>query len=567
MADAGFTFGPSLTTLAATAIPTSRPPARVALKPPLFPGKPRRSIDTRGYQIHYSDALASSVHEMRMCKPAKRPWTASRAASPSWSPALGTSLNAPWRDSSAPWSAQSSAGSPSRQKFVVTPPAQQRTQPKLHRTSSSVSVFGQGLSALRAKTPPGQRLANLRDSDLHKFLSRPMYAGLYLLEPRQRTPRGEDGDAMRLGGSGGGPSRSGSHRAGMKQSSKDLQRSVRMVSEAAGREDELLFQLADANSDWNLSFEEFRALVTARLPKLLQGDAETLHEREAQLKDWYRALDANGDGKVDPYEYFLFAVRECLFRAEQHREAELRKLTTGGESVEQSAFNILFHGGLESREGRQYVSRRAFKKLAVRLGFGSDVGETVFEAVLVDYLLHHGRRAEAIEPSKSTTAIEATFLLKSIQKQTNQLKPLLVQWMAKRPGAPGRDSPTRDHIEAARQLRFDEKTLAELRDLPADDVHGMLRTLRAALRSDNMQRVHAIFRAWDTNASLAVGMAEFQQGLAELGFGFCPPQVVQRLFDELDDNQSYQLDFREFKRWLNGSDAGFERQLHDPEYA
>ena len=77
--------------------------------------------------------------------------------------------------------------------------------------------------------------------------------------------------------------------------------------------------------------------------------------------------------------------------------------------------------------------------------------------------------------------------------------------MAKRPGAPGRDSPTRDHIEAARQLRFDEKTLAELRDLPADDVHGMLRTLRAALRSDNMQRVHAIFRAWDMNASLASG--------------------------------------------------------------
>ena len=38
---------------------------------------------------------------------------------------------------------------------------------------------------------------------------------------------------------------------------------------------------------------------------------------------------------------------------------------------------------------------------------------------------------------------------------------------------------------------------------------------------------------------------------------------MQRLFDELDDNQSYQLDFREFKRWLNGSDAGGE-QLHDP---
>ena len=42
---------------------------------------------------------------------------------------------------------------------------------------------------------------------------------------------------------------------------------------------------------------------------------------------------------------------------------------------------------------------------------------------------------------------------------------------------------------------------------------------------------------------------------------------LQELFDELDDNQSYQLDFREFKRWLNGSDAEFEKQLHDPEYA
>ena len=116
-----------------------------------------------------------------------------------------------------------------------------------------------------------------------------MYAGLYLLEPRTRTPRGDD-DGLRHSGSA---SRSRTHGAGLSRSTKELKRDVLRMSKAAGREDELLFQLADTNSDWNLSFDEFKALVTARLPKLA---ADT--ELNAKLESWYKALDANGDGAV-----------------------------------------------------------------------------------------------------------------------------------------------------------------------------------------------------------------------------------------------------------------------------
>ena len=222
MADAGY-IRPVLTTLAATAIPTSRPPARVALKPPLFPDE-RGDPPTRVATKSTIRMLASSVHgcacASRRSGPGQRRARASRAGARHWAPRRCAVARFVCPVVSAVLCRLAESAEVCRDAAGT---AERQATHQLERLRLRARA-----KRAAGKDAPGQRLANLRDS-LHKFLSRPMYAGLYLLEPRQRTPRGEDGDAMRLGGSGGGPSRSGGHRAGMSRA-PGPQRSVHMVS-------------------------------------------------------------------------------------------------------------------------------------------------------------------------------------------------------------------------------------------------------------------------------------------------------------------------------------------------
>ena len=371
-----------------------------------------------------------------------------------------------------------------------------------------------------------------------------MFAGMYLLNQTK--------------------SKASVPRSASRKSQLDI---LKHAAEDAARETEMLFQLADANADWRLNFEEFRNLVDARLRKPTSDDA--LRKREAKLTEWYRVLDANADGVIDPCEYFKFALRECLFRLEVEREDVLRGvMTKAGAAKDQSAFNILVFGDLHDKEGKTNVHRMQMAKVATRLGFNEDAGEKLFDQMFILYLKHLGKHDEAaccedgnddeIEVVAARRAgIDATFLLKQIHRQTANLRPLIVEFMANRQTAP--DNADNDGGEIPIEP-FDDAIIASLMAIKGD-VHGLLRKLREVLRAD-MQRGESIFRSFDGNGSFAISAGEFGDGLKQLGFD-APKEVIEAIFDELDDDDSFKIGFQEFKTWLYGSDELFEAQLAD----
>lgn len=372
-------------------------------------------------------------------------------------------------------------------------------------------------------------------------MGRPMFAGAYLIKEkvgRSRTPRN---DARRA--------------------QLDL---LKHAAEDAARETEMLFQLADGNSDWRLTFDEFRNLIDARLSTPTTQAA--IEKRDEKLKQWYKTLDANGDGMISTLEYFMFALRECIFRIEVEREDALRSvMTKAGAAKDQTAFCILVFGDTVDKDGDTKINRAQFARLAHRLGFEEEVGEETFDEILVLYLKHLGKHSEAACVAKGEAdedevarkarrmAIEAAFMFKHVHQQTATLRPLLVEFMASR--ASSSDASAELEIEP-----FDAFTIEELKACKGD-VHKLLRKLREILRAD-MQRGESIFRAWDGNGSFAISAGEFGEGLQQLGFE-APKEVIQAIFDELDDDDSFKIGFHEFKTWLYGSDELFEAQLAD----
>ena len=71
-------------------------------------------------------------------------------------------------------------------------------------------------------------------------MGRPMFAGKYLLDARPNV------SSKRL-------------------TRKSQLTSLKNAQQDAARETEMLFQLADANADWKLTFDEFRNLMEARM--------------------------------------------------------------------------------------------------------------------------------------------------------------------------------------------------------------------------------------------------------------------------------------------------------------
>ena len=69
------------------------------------------------------------------------------------------------------------------------------------------------------------------------------------------------------------------------------------------------YELADADQDNKLDFDEFCNMVKSR-----EEGAENYTEE--QLKERFDALDADGSGKVDMSEYLRFSLREALLRSQ-----------------------------------------------------------------------------------------------------------------------------------------------------------------------------------------------------------------------------------------------------------
>ena len=88
------------------------------------------------------------------------------------------------------------------------------------------------------------------------------------------------------------------------------------------------------------------------------------------------------------------------------------------------------------------------------------------------------------------------------------------------------------------------------------DVAEQLRILRTWLRGglQGGQEPHRtaldILGAWDPNRSYEISQTEFRKALHAHGFD-APKDLTQALFDELDSDGTYKLDYKELQAWLD----------------
>ena len=83
---------------------------------------------------------------------------------------------------------------------------------------------------------------------------------------------------------------------------------------------------------------------------------------------------------------------------------------------------MLLTGDLQNHKDRdKKVSRKQFIKLAERLGFGGDIGETVFDVVYNEHAQTHGKKVPASGIPESAT-LEAAFLLRVVHDRTANLR-------------------------------------------------------------------------------------------------------------------------------------------------
>merc|ERR1719231_1299105 len=99
---------------------------------------------------------------------------------------------------------------------------------------------------------------------------------------------------------------------------------------------------------------------------------------EQRMREWFNALDADGNGQIDPAEFFAFALREALVRADQHVQSAGLSHTV---SESHMGFKALFQSSLPTADGsgnKDIMNRDQFCKLAENLGF-SAVAESIFD--------------------------------------------------------------------------------------------------------------------------------------------------------------------------------------------
>lgn len=273
---------------------------------------------------------------------------------------------------------------------------------------------------------------------------------------------------------------------------------------------------------------------------------------------------------------FYFALRESLFRAEHEVSEAFVKDKTGADK-EKHAFEMLTGmgspgrgsgstrdsgGGSGARKpARKNVSRVQFMKLSERLGFGEQIGQSVFDDVYGEFMKAKYNMLHAPTATVPPTAtVESEFLLRTVQNRTNEIKPLLAEWLRTTIPADGGLPGGVQDAAMLQDARLDDETVQELKKLQGN-VHGLLRKLRQVMRS-NIQRTEALFRAWDSDGSMSLSKSELGSALSGIGFS-SDKELTQAIFDELDDDASFSITFAEFKSWLFSNDDEFESRLSD----
>ena len=157
--------------------------------------------------------------------------------------------------------------------------------------------------------------------------------------------------------------------------------------------------------------------------------------------------------------------------------------------------------------------------------------------------------------------IEASQLLFLMHEKTDELRQLITLWGQPRgdsaggdsaPGSPSRGASREKTTVQSIGLIDDETKLAISQ--AAGNVVKQLRLLKGWLKGEDGSRTALeIFQAWDPNGSYEISQGEFRKALEAHGFE-APRSLTQALFDELDSDSTYKLDYREMQAWLSSDD-------------
>ena len=263
------------------------------------------------------------------------------------------------------------------------------------------------------------------------------------------------------------------------------------------------YEIHDEDSDNNLDFREFCALVRKR---------EYGWHSERELKTRFKELDLDGSGKIDMNEYICWSLRDAMIR---------------------SAARVLDLFRLWDKDGSGHITKRDFRRGIRALGFDfvadDQPVDTVFDRLDVD-------GSGTIEYQELYTALHPP------------VAPPSPAGGAVTVGMGAQGGVATSHAPKLRKPRGKGVVLPTTVRLNANAWSSVQQQIKHALQKHAV-RVVDIFRDWDENNDGKVSKHEFARALQALGYE-APRSDVYAVFAEFDADNSGTIEYGELKRQL-----------------
>ena len=266
---------------------------------------------------------------------------------------------------------------------------------------------------------------------------------------------------------------------------------------------------ADADQDGKLDFGEFCQFVR---------DREEGEFTEEELKKRFDALDNDGSGKIDMFEYIEWALKDALARSS-------------------SRVIDLFKAWDEDKSGT--VDKKEFHKAINALGFQieKEVCDSVFDSLDDD-------KSGAIEYKELATMLKKGVGSEAVKRNLKRME-----------GKRRDDGPGAKLTAKNINKNYQGSRVAALPDtvvLSADSDISIQEQIRDALNANSAKLID-LFREWDDDGNGAIDKKEMRQAIAALGYQ-APKKAIDEFFDSIDKDGSGFIEYDEVKKAL--SDKG-----------
>ena len=369
--------------------------------------------------------------------------------------------------------------------------------------------------------------------------------------------------------------------------------------ETGARNNAMAFEDADENMDGLLSFKEFRSLVRSRLPS-------SKPRSKAQMAAWFNALDTDGSGQLSQAEFFCFSLRESFLRANSGKSMEefFKHFDRGGDgTLDRNEFTKLaermgFGAAAEElmqqcdKDGTGYISYTEFLGMLRDRTSSGDTKSFIMAATMAD----EEKADEAfppllLAPARTDNEDEDDLgaALQEEMRETLLMNGQEVMELFKGTGTDIDEPFTVDHLglvmqhlevdvpasavqELHAELDHDATTRDDgglthgkgdtvhvgltLRSLNAwmlenlDTKEEVQQILREKLRKNSTQFLE-MFTKWDSDGQAGISVGELGDAIQSIGFD-TTEEIVEGIFDDLDQDGSGVLALSELKRWLFG---------------